>query len=583
MTGMTSEGVIIRVSGPTVVARSMAGARIHNRVLVGEDHLPGEVIRLEADRATIQVYEDTTGLCLGERVEDIGVPLLAELGPGLLGSVYDGVQRPLHAIRAKSGDFIGRGLAAPPIDRERRWEFRPAVREGDAVGPGDVLGTVAETPRIDHRVMVPPGSRGTIREIRAGTFSVLEPVALLADGTAIPMVQRWPVRMARPCRSRLPPALPFITGQRVFDVLFPLAAGGAAIIPGGFGTGKTVVEQNLAKYAGADVIVFVGCGERGNEMTEVLTEFPALTDPSTGRPLMERTVLVVNTSNMPVAAREASVYTGITIAEYYRDMGYRVALLADSISRWAEALREISSRLEEMPGEEGYPTYLASRLAGFYERGGRVSCLGGEEREGTVTVVAAVSPPGGDFSEPVTQSSQRTAGVFWALDPGLAHRRHFPAVDWKKSYSLYIGAVDDWFRETVSADWTDLRQELMALLQREEELQEVVQMVGIDALQEQERIVLTVSRMVREHFLRQSAYSEADATCTPEKGYRMLKAFLSFHALCRDLLARKVPVESILALPVREELERMKELPGEGFREAADGLIARIAQGGGNR
>jgi V/A-type H+-transporting ATPase subunit A len=389
--------------------------------------------------------------------------------------------------------------------------------------------------------------------------------------------------MARPCRSRLPPALPFITGQRVFDVLFPLAAGGAAIIPGGFGTGKTVVEQNLAKYAGADVIVFVGCGERGNEMTEVLAEFPALTDPSTGRPLMERTVLVVNTSNMPVAAREASVYTGITIAEYYRDMGYRVALLADSISRWAEALREISSRLEEMPGEEGYPTYLASRLAGFYERGGRVSCLGGEEREGTVTVVAAVSPPGGDFSEPVTQSSQRTAGVFWALDPGLAHRRHFPAVDWKKSYSLYIGAVDDWFRETVSADWTDLRQELMALLQREEELQEVVQMVGIDALQEQERIVLTVSRMVREHFLRQSAYSEADATCTPEKGYRMLKAFLSFHALCRDLLARKVPVESILALPVREELERMKELPGEGFREAADGLIARIAQGGGNR
>ena len=584
MTGMASGGIIIRVSGPTVVAKNMAGARIHNRVLVGEDHLPGEVIRLEADRATIQVYEETTGLCLGEGVEDIGKPLLAELGPGLLGSVYDGVQRPLHAIRAKSGDFIGRGLAAPPIDRERRWEFRPAAREGDTVGPGDVLGTVAETPRVDHRVMVPPGCRGTIREIRAGTFSVLEPVAVLADGTAIPMVQRWPVRMARPYRNRLPPALPFITGQRVFDVLFPLAAGGAAIIPGGFGTGKTVVEQTLAKYAGADVIVFVGCGERGNEITEVLADFPALKDPSTGRPLMERTVLVVNTSNMPVAAREASVYTGITIAEYYRDMGYRVALLADSISRWAEALREISSRLEEMPGEEGYPTYLATRLAGFYERGGRVSCLGMGEREGTVTVVAAVSPPGGDFSEPVTQSSQRIAGVFWALDPGLAHRRHFPAVDWKKSYSLYIGAVDGWFRENVAAEWPGLRQELMALLQREEELQEVVQMVGIDALQEQERIALTVSRMVREHFLRQSAYSEADAACPPEKGYRMLKAFLSFHALCRDLLARKVPVERILALPVREELERMKELPAEGFREAADGLIARIAkEGGGDR
>jgi V/A-type H+-transporting ATPase subunit A len=432
--------------------------------------------------------------------------------------------------------------------------------------------------------MVPPGCRGTIREIRAGTFSVLDPVAVLTDGTVLPMAQRWPVRMARPCRGRLSPALPFITGQRVFDVLFPLAAGGAAIIPGGFGTGKTVVEQNLAKYAGADVIVFVGCGERGNEITEVLADFPALTDPSTGRPLMERTVLVVNTSNMPVAAREASVYTGITIAEYYRDMGYRVALLADSISRWAEALREISSRLEEMPGEEGYPTYLASRMAGFYERGGRVSCLGGGEREGTITVVAAVSPPGGDFSEPVTQSSQRTAGVFWALDPGLAHRRHFPAVDWKKSYSLYIGAVDDWFRENVSPDWPALRQELMALLQREEELQEVVQMVGIDALQEQEMIVLTVSRMVREHFLRQSAYSEADATCPPEKAYRMLTAFLSFHALCRVLLARKVPVEKILALPVREELERMKELPAEGFREAAEGLIARIeGEGGGNR
>jgi len=573
---MASEGIIIRVSGPTVVAKGMAGARIHNRVLVGEERLPGEVIRLEADRATIQVYEETTGLCLGEKVEDIGKPLLAELGPGLLGSVYDGVQRHLRAIRAKSGDFIGRGLAAPPLDREMRWEFRPEAREGDTVGPGDILGTVRETPRIDHRVMVPPGYGGAIREIRAGTFSVLEPVAVLADGTALPMVQRWPVRKARPYRRRLPPRLPFITGQRVFDVLFPLAAGGAAIIPGGFGTGKTVVEQTLAKYAGADVIVFVGCGERGNEMTEVLADFPALADPSTGRPLMERTVLVVNTSNMPVAAREASVYTGITIAEYYRDMGYRVALLADSISRWAEALREISSRMEEMPGEEGYPTYLATRLAGFYERGGRVSCLGGGEREGTVTIVSAVSPPGGDFSEPVTQSSQRIAGVFWALDPGLAHRRHFPAVDWEKSYSLYIEAVDDWFRENVAGDWPALRQELMALLQREEELQEVVQMVGIDALQEQERIVLTVSRMVREHFLRQSAYSEADAHCTPEKGYRMLRAFLSFHALCRDLLARKVPVDTILALPFREELERMKELPSEGFRETADALIARI-------
>ena len=578
---MAEGGIIVRVSGPTVVAKSMAGARIHNRVLVGEDHLPGEVIRLEADRATIQVYEDTTGLGLGEGVTDVGKPLLAELGPGLLGSVYDGVQRPLHAVRAKSGDFIGRGQSAPPLDREKLWEFRPVAREGDVVGPGDVLGVVAETPRVDHLVMVPPGSGGTIGRILAGTFPVLEPVAFLADGTALPMVQRWPVRAPRPFRKRLPPMVPFITGQRVFDVLFPLAAGGAAIIPGGFGTGKTVVEHSLARHAGADVIVFVGCGERGNEMTEVLADFPELVDPSTGRPLMERTVLVVNTSNMPVAAREASVYTGITIAEYYRDMGYRVALLADSISRWAEALREISSRLEEMPGEEGYPTHLASRLAGFYERGGQISCLGGGEREGTVTIVSAVSPPGGDFSEPVTQSSQRIAGVFWALDPALAHRRHFPAVDWKKSYSLYTGAIDDWFRENVSAECTALRGGLMALLQREEELQEVVQMVGIDALQEQERIVLTVSKMVREHFLRQSAYSETDASCSPERAYLMLKAFLSFHTLCRDLLARKVSVETVLALPFREELERMKELPVEGFRETVTALIARIETEGG--
>jgi len=579
---MTGEGTILRVSGPTVVAGNMSGARIHNRVLVGIDRLPGEVIRLESDRATIQVYEETTGLCLGEEVKDVGKPLLAELGPGLLGSVYDGVQRPLHAIRAKSGDFLGRGVAAPPLDRERRWEFRPAVREGDTVGPGDVLGTVAETPRVDHRVTAPPWCRGTVREIRAGSFTVAETVAVLSDGTELPMLQRWPVRRPRPHRGRLPPALPFITGQRVFDVLFPLAAGGAAIIPGGFGTGKTVVEQTLARYAGADVIVFVGCGERGNEMTEVLEDFPNLTDPSTGRPLMERTVLVVNTSNMPVAAREASVYTGITIAEYYRDMGFRVALLADSISRWAEALREISSRLEEMPGEEGYPTYLPSRLAGFYERGGRVSCLGTGDREGTVTIVSAVSPPGGDFSEPVTQSSQRIAGVFWALDPSLAHRRHFPAIDWKKSYSLYAGAVDGWFREHVSDEWPALRRELMTLLQREEELREVVQMVGIDALQEQERIVLTVSQMVRENFLRQSAYSEHDAACPPEKAYRMLKAFLAFLTLCRDLLARKVPVEKILALPFREELERMKELPADGFREIADALITRITMEGGS-
>ncbi len=573
---MDGGGILVRVSGPTVTAGGLAEARMHHRVLVGEAGLPGEVIRLEGDRATIQVYEETTGLRLGEKVTDVGEPLLAELGPGLIGSVFDGVQRPLAALREARGDFLVRGAAAPALDRARRWEFRPVVRAGTAVRPGDILGTVAETPRIEHRVLVPPGRPGVIGEIRAGALTVEEPVAVLEDGRPLPMMQRWPVRAPRPFAARLPPDVPFVTGQRVFDVLFPLAAGGAAIVPGGFGTGKTVVEQALAKYAESDVVVFVGCGERGNEMAEVLADFPRLVDPATGRPLMERTVLLVNTSNMPVAAREASVYTGITIAEYYRDMGYRVALMADSISRWAEALREISSRLEEMPGEEGYPTYLATRLAGFYERGGRVSCLGSAPREGTVTVVSAVSPPGGDFSEPVTQASQRIAGALWALDPSLAHARHFPAVDWKRSYSLYLDALDGWFRRNAGDEWPELRRELMALLQREEQLQEIVQMVGIDALQDPERVLLAVSRMVREEFLRQSAFSEADASCPPAKAYWMLKTLVAYLSLCRDLLKKGVSAEAALARPVREELGRMKEAPAEGFRQRAEALIARI-------
>jgi V/A-type H+-transporting ATPase subunit A len=577
---MPGEGIIVRVSGPTVAARNMVEARMHHRVQVGEAGLLGEVIRLEADLATIQVYEDTTGLRLGEKVTDVGEPLLVELGPGLLKSVFDGVQRPLDAIRKSRGDFIVSGVSVPPLDRGKRWEFHPCVKEGDRVGPGDVIGAVPETGRIEHRVMVPPGMGGRIAEVLGGARTIDEPVAVLSDGTSLSMAQRWPVRTPRPFLKRLPPTLPFITGQRVFDVLFPLATGATAIVPGGFGTGKTVVEQTLAKYADSDIIVFVGCGERGNEMTEVLSDFPTLIDPRTGSPILERTVLIVNTSNMPVAAREASVYTGITIAEYYRDMGYRVALMADSISRWAEALREISSRLEEMPGEEGYPTYLATRLAGFYERGGRVVCMGGKEREGTVTIVSAVSPPGGDFSEPVTQSSQRIAGVLWALDPDLAHRRHFPAVDWGKSYSLYVEAVDDWFRNRVAPDWPDLRREVMALLQREEELQEIVQLVGIESLQDQERIALTVSGMLREDFLRQSAFSENDATCPPEKAYFMLKAILSFHALCKDLLGKGVPIEKVLSLPFREELGRMKEFPAEGFREAASALVGRIESEG---
>lgn len=577
---MACEGIVVNVSGPAVVASGMTDCRMHDRVLVGEAGLMGEIIRLDGERATIQVYEDTTGLRLGEAVAGAGEPLVAELGPGLLGSVFDGVQRPLEAIRARAGDFIGPGIHVSALPGERLWPFRPAVAAGDPVGPGDVVGTVDETPRIVHRVMAPPGVRGIVREVRSGDLPAGGPVAFLEGGTAIPMTQRWPVRKSRPVAARLPSATPFVTGQRVFDVLFPLAAGGSAILPGGFGTGKTVVEHTLARYADADVIVFVGCGERGNEMTEVLTDFPLLSDPATGRPLMERTVLIVNTSNMPVAAREASIYTGITIAEYYRDMGYRVALMADSISRWAEALREIASRLEEMTGEEGYPTYLPARQAKFYERSGRVTCLGADAREGSVTVVASVSPPGGDFSEPVTQGAQRLAGVLWALDPELAHRRHFPAVNWKRSYSLYRDTLDRWFEEHVAEDWAALRDRLMRLLQREEELREIVQLVGIDALQDEERLLLTASAMIREDFLRQSVFVPEDASCPPEKAYFMLKAFLAWHDGCRAMVARGATADAALALPVRAELGRMKERPADGFRAYALSLLARIESEG---
>ncbi|MBI3610321.1 MAG: V-type ATP synthase subunit A [Nitrospirae bacterium] len=573
---MESKGSIVKVSGPAVVAGGMVGSRMYNRVIVGASGLLGEVIRLEGDRATIQVYEDTTGLSLGEDVIDAGEPLLVELGPGLLTSVFDGVQRPLDAIRQELGDFIGRGIVVPALSRTRQWPFVPTVKAGTSVSGGDVIGAIAETPRIEHQVLVPPGTSGKVIEIREGSFRVTETVAVLDNGTTLTLIQKWPVRTPRPFRERLSSTVPFLTGQRIFDFLFPLAAGGTAIVPGGFGTGKTVVEQTLAKYAQADIIVYVGCGERGNEMTEVLADFPELTDPVSGRPLMERTVLVVNTSNMPVAAREASIYTGITIAEYYRDMGYRVALMADSTSRWAEALREISSRLEEMPGEEGYPTYLATRLANFYERGGRVACLGGSDRQGSITVVSAISPPGGDFSEPVTQCSMRVAGTLWALDSDLAHRRHFPAIDWKRSYSLYLTSLEDYYRRSVAPDWSELRREMMALLQQEEELQEVVQLVGIDALQDPQRIALELSRIIRDDFLRQHAFSEVDAACPLEKQYWMLKVIFAYQSLCQDLLKKGRPVEEILNLPVREELGRMKEIPVTGFVDRAKKLMARM-------
>jgi V/A-type H+/Na+-transporting ATPase subunit A len=573
---MSAKGVIVKVSGPAVTAAGMVGTRMYNRVVVGEAGLLGEVIRLEGDRATIQVYEETTGLSLGETVVDAGEPLQAELGPGLLASVFDGVQHPLDVIRRDEGDFIGRGVVVPALSRSKPWTFVPTAKPGASVSGGDVLGVIAETPRIEHRVLLPPGVSGRLAEIREGSFNLTESFATLDNGTALTLLQKWPVRTPRPFRERLSPTVPFVTGQRIFDLLFPVAVGGTAIAPGGFGTGKTVVEQTLAKYAEADIIVFIGCGERGNEMAEVLTDFPELTDPASGRPLMERTVLVVNTSNRPVAAREASIYTGMTIAEYYRDMGYRVALMADSTSRWAEALREISSRLEEMPGEEGYPTYMATRLANFYERGGRVACLGGPARQGSITVVSAISPPGGDFSEPVTQCSMRVAGTLWALDSDLAHRRHFPAINWKRSYSLYLASLEDYYSRTVAPDWADFRKQMMALLQQEEDLQEIVQLVGVDALQDPQRVTLELGRILREDFLRQHAYSEVDAACPLDKQYWMLRAIFEYHRLCQDLLKKGRAVEEIFNLPVREELERMKEIPVLGFVDRAKELIARM-------
>jgi V/A-type H+-transporting ATPase subunit A len=544
------------------------------------------VIRLQGGEATIQVYEDTTGLTLGEEVADAGEPLQVELGPGLLGSVFDGVQRPLNVMAAQQGDWIARGVTLPALSRERRWTFTPTLRPGTAVVGGMSVGIIQETVKVEHRILVPPGWSGTIREIREGAFTVDEPIAWLDGDRSLTMLQRWPVRSPRPVAARLPPVVPFITGQRVLDMLFPIASGGTVIVPGGFGTGKTVVEQTLAKHAQADIIIYIGCGERGNEMTEVLTEFPHLKDPTTGLPLMARTVLVINTSNMPVAARETSIYTGITMAEYYRDMGYAVALMADSTSRWAEATREISARLEEMPGEEGYPTSLATKLAGFYERSGLVRCLGQtdcqgacpEPVEGSVTIVSAISPPGGDFSEPVTQSSMQVAGGLWALDADLAHRRHYPAINWKRSFSLYATLLDPWFQAQVAPDWPQLRSELSALLQKEEDLQEIVQLVGVDALQDQERLVLEVSRLIREEYLRQSAFSEIDAACPLAKQYWMLKAQLEFLRYCQGLLKMGRPIEPLLASPLRSELERMKEMPPDRCIQQARTMIEKMEQ-----
>ncbi|MBI2358128.1 MAG: V-type ATP synthase subunit A [Deltaproteobacteria bacterium] len=574
-------GRLCRIAGPVVVADGMRGARIGDVALVGEARLIAEIIRLEGDRATLQVYEDTIGLRFGEPVVSTAEPLMAELGPGLLAGIFDGLQRPLPEIQKQAGPFIPKGAALPALPRAMRWRFSPAVKEGERVEPGDVLGTVPETPRLTHKILVPPGVGGRVAEIRQGEFTVEETVARIErtedlQPVEIRLMQRWPVRQGRPYRRKLSPNTPLITGQRVIDTFFPVAKGGTAVIPGGFGTGKTVMEQTLAKRAEAQIVVYVGCGERGNEMTEVLAEFPCLVDPRAGVTLMERTVLIANTSNMPVAAREASIYTSLTIAEYYRDMGCDVALMADSTSRWGEALREVSGRLEEMPGEEGYPAYLGSRLAGFYERAGRVVCLGKDNREGSVTIIGAVSPPGGDFSEPMTQSSLRAAGTFWGLDVNLARRRHFPAIHWMTSYSLYD--VGGWFDAEVAADWQEQARLAMSLLQKEEELLEIVQLVGSEALPDAEKAILQVGRVVREDFLQQSAFDPVDEFCSPKKQYWMLRAILTFYRGLAEALDRGAPPAQAMALPVLSEVARMKEIPAERAEREIPALIERMRE-----
>ena len=571
-----SDARIQRISGSLALAAPLPDAALYELVRVGSRGLLGEVIRVAGDVATVQVYEDTAGLEVGEPVAATGRPLTIQLGPGLLGTVLDGVGRPLARIAERVGDLIEPGVVAPTLDPARRWAFTPAVGSSARVATGDVLGTVEERPGIVHRVLVPPGVGGTVAALAAGEFTVGAPVGRLSDGTVLSLAHDWPVREPRPAGRRLPASQPFVTGQRVFDFLFPVAEGGSVAVPGGFGTGKTVIEQSLAKYGAADVVVYIGCGERGNEMAEVLEEFPRLADPRTGRSIMDRTVLIANTSNMPVAAREASVYVGITIAEYYRDMGYRVAVMADSLSRWAEALREIGARLQEMPGEEGYPTYLGNRLGKFYERAGCVEALGNPARTGAVTVISAISPPGGDFSEPVTQASLRVAGALWALDPALAHQRQFPAVDWQTSYSLYADALDSWFARTAGSDWPAIRRDTLELLQRERELSEIASLVGPEALQDRDRLLLDSARVVREAVLGQSAYDPNDAYSSIEKTYRL--AALA-HALYRAGIAaldRGAAIEQIDLGPVRRALAAARRATPDAFGASAAAAAAAV-------
>jgi V/A-type H+-transporting ATPase subunit A len=550
---MSEDGQIYRISGPVVTATGMT-ARMYDVVRVGDEGLMGEVIELHGDKAVIQVYEDTSGVRPGEPVTNTGLTLAVQLGPGLLTQIYDGIQRPLPVLVETMGTFITRGVDADGLDQERKWKFEATAKKGDSVVGGQVIGTVQETPTIAHKIMIPPGKSGTIKSIKAGEFTVTETVCTLDDGTDIQMMQRWPVRSPRPYIQKYAPDTPMVTGMRILDFLFPLAKGGTAGIPGPFGSGKTVTQQSLAKYSDAQIVVYIGCGERGNEMTEVLDEFPHLIDPNTGQPLMDRTVMIANTSNMPVAAREASVYTGITIAEYFRDMGYDVALMADSTSRWAEAMREISSRLEEMPGEEGYPAYLSSRLAEFYERAGRVETLNGED--GSISVIGAVSPPGGDISEPVSQGTLRIVKVFWGLDAPLARQRHFPAINWLNSYSLYPQSLDQWFRDNIAGDFPEVRTEISSLLQVEAELQEIVQLVGSDALPVDQQLTLEVARMIREYFLQQNAFHEVDAFTDIQQQYEMARAILTFQDSAKKAIAAGGTLEDVVNVPARSDLMR---------------------------
>lgn len=556
-----SKGTIKKVAGPLVIAKGMRDANMFDVVRVSERRLIGEIIEMHGDEASVQVYEETSGLAPGAPVESTGEPLSVELGPGLISSIYDGIQRPLDDIMKISGNNLQRGVEVPSLKREIKWEFVPTAKPGDKVSGGDILGTVQETEIVSHKIMVPPGVSGTLKTITGGSYTVTDTVATVETEqgeVSITLMQKWPVRRGRPYKQKLSPEMPLITGQRVIDTLFPIAKGGVAAVPGPFGSGKTVVQHQLAKWAEADIVVYIGCGERGNEMTDVLNEFPELVDPKTGYSLMKRTVLIANTSDMPVAAREASIYTGITIAEYFRDMGYSVALMADSTSRWAEALREMSGRLEEMPGEEGYPAYLGSRLAQFYERAGRVQTLGAEGREGALSVIGAVSPPGGDISEPVSQATLRIVKVFWSLDSSLAYKRHFPAINWLTSYSLYLDTMESWFNSHVASDWTELRQKIMRLLQDEAELEEIVQLVGMDALSAPDRLKLEAARSIREDFLHQNAFDEVDTYTSLEKQHDMLKLIVEYFEKSQAALADSVDAETLIALPVREQIGRFK-------------------------